>query len=92
MRNMEEAGCFIDRQRPSWEQLYNKIHSTFTKQSMRKDPPMTNTFQMRDFISQHSEVPQDPNDSYISYHEILDEDASSLRFTIIFTSTTCLAR
>ena len=42
MRNMEEAGCFKDRQRPSWEQLYNKIHAT--KQTLKKDPPMMNTF------------------------------------------------
>ena len=40
------------------EQLYNKIHAV--KKLLDKNPIMTDTFQMRQIINQHLEVPGVP--------------------------------
>ena len=89
-RNMVDAGCFEIIPRPSWEQLYNKIHAA--KKLLNKNPPMMDTFQMRRVIEEHLNVPDDSEEAYIPFYEIQDEDASKLRFTVVFSSTTCLAR
>lgn len=89
-RNMEDMGCFQKRQRPTWEQLYNEISAT--KKCMNKNPPMFNTFQKRQYIEIYLNVPGDNYEAYIPYYEIHDEDKKNLRFTVIFSSTVCLAR
>ena len=75
---------------PTWEQLYNEISAT--KKCMNKNPPMFNTFQKRQYIEIYLNVPGDNYEAYIPYYEIHDEDKKNLRFTVIFSSTVCLAR
>ena len=87
---MEDAGCFETCSRPTMEQLYNKIHAV--KKLLDKNPILTDTFQMRQMIEQHLEVPEDPHKAYIPFHEIQDEDGQNLRFNIIFSSSNCLSR
>ena len=87
---MEDAGCFESSCRPSMEQLYNKIHAM--KKVLNKNLIVTDTFQMRQIIAQHLEVPDDPHEAYIPFFEIQDEDSKNLRFNIIFSSSNCLER
>ena len=86
----EDAGCFETCSRPTMEQLYNKIHAV--KKLLDKNPILIDTFQMRQMIEQHLEVPEDPHEAYIPFHEIQDEDGQNLRFNIIFSSSNCLSR
>ena len=90
LRNMDDAGCFENSTRPSMTQLYNKIHAV--KNSLNKNPSVGDTFEMRQLIKEHLEVPEDIHETYIPYYEILDDDSRSLRFTIIFSSLNCLER
>ena len=90
LRNMEDAGCFENMPRPTMTQLYNKMHAV--KKALNRNPSVGDTFQLRQLIANHSEVPADIHETYIPFHEIIDEDAKSLRFTIIFSSQNCLAR
>ena len=90
LRNMEDAGCFENMPRPSMIQLYNKIHAV--KKTLNRNPTVGDTFQLRQFISNHLEVPADMHEAYIPFYEIIDDDAKNLRFSIIFSSKNCLAR
>ena len=90
LRNMEDAGCFEGYIRPSMVQLYNKIHAV--KKEMNKNPAMADTFQMRELVTEHIDEPEDPHEAFIPYYEIHDGDSENLRFSIIFSSTNCLAR
>lgn len=90
LRNMEDAGCFENIRRPSMEQLYNKMAAI--KKALNKNPPMTNTFEMRQLINQYIDVPEDPDAAYVPFYEIQDENSKSLRFNIILSTSTCLAR
>ena len=90
IRNMEEAGCFQNINRPSMEQLYNKMAAM--KKLLNKNPNLTNTFEMRQLVSQHLDIPEDPDDAYIPFYEIKDDDSHDLRFNIMFTTSRCLAR
>ena len=90
LRNMEDAGCFENCPRPSMTQLYNKIHAV--KKALNKNPAIGDTFEMRQLIKEHLEVPEDIHETYIPYYEILDDDSRSLRFTIIFSSLNRLER
>ena len=90
LRNMEDAGCFQGYLRPTMTQLYNKIHAL--KKEMNKNPSMTDTFQMRQLVSNYIDEPEDPNEAFIPFHEIHDDDGENVRFNIIFSSTNCLAR
>ena len=82
IRNMEEAGCFQNINRPSMEQLYNKMAAM--KKLLNKNPNLTNTFEMRQLVSQHLDIPEDPDDAYIPFYEIKDDDSHDLRFNIMF--------
>ena len=90
LRNMEDAGCFENCPRPSMTQLYNKMHAV--RKALNKNPAIGDTFEMRQLIQDHLETPEDIHDTYIPYHEILDDDPKTLRFTIIFSSVNCLER
>ena len=90
MRNMEQAGCFLNINRPTMEQVYNKMAAV--KKSLNKNPELTNTFEMRQLVQQHLSIPEDPHEAYIPYYEINDEDSQALRFNIIFSTSNCLSR
>ena len=85
--NMEDAGCFETCSRLSMEQLYNKIHAV--KKVLNKNPIVTDTFQMRQIITQHLEVPDDPHKAYIPFFEIHDQDSQNSN-SISFKSKTLL--
>ena len=90
LRNMEQAGCFQDISRPSMEQVYNKMAAV--KKLLNKNPELTNTFEMRQLVQQHLSVPEDPDEAYVPFYEINDEDGQALRFNIIFSISNCLSR
>ena len=90
LRNMEQAGCFQDISRPSMEQVYNKMAAV--KKLLNKNPELTNTFEMRQLVQQHLSVPEDPDEAYVPFYEINDEDGQALRFNIIFSTSNCLSR
>ena len=90
LRNLEDAGCFVNYPRPSMTQLYNKMHAV--KRTLNSNPSVGDTFQLRQLINNHLEVPEDIHETYIPFHEILDDDPKNLRFTIIFSTLKCLAR
>ena len=71
-------------------QLYNKIHAV--KQTLKSSPSVGDTFELRQLINNHLEVPVDIHAAYVPYYEILDDDPKNLRFTIIFSTLNCLAR
>ena len=90
MRNLEDAGCFVNYPRPSMPQLYNKIHAV--KKALNCNPAVGDTFQLRQLINNYLEVPENTHHAYVPYYEILDDDPKNLRFTIIFSTQNCLAR
>ena len=90
LRNLEDAGCFENYPRPTMTQLYNKIHAV--KNSLKCSPSVGDTFELRQLINNHLEVPEDFHDAYVPFYEILDDDPKNLRFTIIFSTRNCLAR
>ena len=91
LRNMRDAGCFDHIQpEPSMEQLYNKIRET--KKSLNPEPKVTTTFDMRQLINKHLEVPDDEMEAFIPFYDIQDEKPSNPRFTVIFASKRSLAR
>ena len=90
MRNMEQAGCFQNIGRPSMEQVYNKMAAV--KKLLKKNPVLTNTFEMRQIVQQHLSVPEDPHEAYIPFYKINNEDSQALRFNIIFSTSNCLSR
>ena len=71
-------------------QMYNKLHDA--RKKLNKNPEMETTFQMREVIGKHLEIPDDPHEAFIPFHEILDDDKKNLRFNVIFSSSNCLAR
>ena len=74
---MEDAGCFENMPRPSMMQLYNWMHAV--KKALNRNPTVGDTFQLRQLIANHIEVPADIHETYIPFHEIIDEDAKGLQ-------------
>ena len=91
LRNMREAGCFDHfHQEPTMEQMYNKVADT--KRALNPGPKISTTHDMRQFITNHIEVPEDELEGYIPFYDIQDEDPKKLRFTVIFASKRSISR
>ena len=57
LRNLEDAGCFVNYPRPSMTQIYNKMHAV--KRTLNSNSSVGDTFQLRQLINNHLEVPED---------------------------------
>ena len=91
LRNMREAGCFDHlHPEPIMELLYNKFAAT--KKSLNPEAKIMTTFDMRQLINKHLEVPVDETEGYIPFYDIQDEDPKHLKFTVTFASKKSISR
>jgi hypothetical protein len=91
LRNLENAQLLEDGNFPSKQQLNNKIQHC--RKLINKTKQIFTTHDLREKIKEKLEVPEDADEAYIAYHEVLDENEDEEpRFTIIWTSKNLLKR
>ena len=88
---MRDAGCFDHLfSEPSMEQLYNKFAAV--KKNLNPQPKISTTHDMRQYIINHLQEPEDETEGFIPFHEIKDESVDNLRFSICFASKRSISR
>ena len=91
MRNLKDSNVFAEGKFPSRSQLTVKIRHC--RNIIRRTIQIFDTHELRQKISEKLDIPENSTDSYIAFHEVLDDDDDKEpRFTIIWTSKKLLKR
>ena len=91
MRNLKDSNVFAEGKFPSRSQLTVKIRHC--RNIIRRTIQIFDTHELRQKISEKLDIPENSTESYIAFHEVLDDDDDKEpRFTIIWTSKKLLKR
>ena len=89
-RRLNEKNLF-QAQKPTKQQLYNKIANT--KKKIFKHQSIVNTHDLRQRVSEHLKVPEDDVQGFVVHSSIEDEnEEEEPRFTVIFSTTKNLGK
>ena len=90
-RNLQDANVFPEGKLPTRSQLNVKIRHC--QNIIRRTVQIFNTHELCQMIQQKLTIPEDELESYIAFHEVIDdEDDQEPKFNIIWTSKKLLAR
>ena len=77
--NYQELGCFQTVPEPTSQQLSNKIaNMKKVKKVLNLSETVENTYNLREKIKEFLEVPDNVNEGYVPYANILDEKMMNL--------------
>ena len=88
---MENANLFLEGKTPTNQQLNNKI--AHVKVQLNKTQQIFTTHHLREKIKENIDIPEDEDEAYIAFHEVIDEnEKEEPRFSVIWTSKRMLTR
>ena len=81
-RNLENANLFLEGKTPTNQQLNNKI--AHVKLQLNKTQQIFTTHHLREKIKENIDTPEDEDEAYIAFHEVIDEnEKEEPRFSVI---------
>ena len=84
LRELRDKNCFAGQNEPTTIQLYNKI--SHLKKIMNLSENLLTTFQLRQKIQEHTEIPDNDIQGFIPHYIIEDEDEGDARFVVVFST------
>ena len=86
LRELRDKNCFAGQNEPTTIQIYNKI--SHLKKIMNLSENLLTTFQLRQKIQEHTEIPDNDIQGFIPHYIIEDEDDNEgdTRFVVVFST------